>query len=40
MTLIKAINLVKEKIKINVLIVGNGREKNNLLNFIKKKKIK
>ena len=37
MTLIKAINLVKKKIKINVLIVGNGREKNNLLNFLKKK---
>jgi len=39
MTLIKAINLVKKKIKINVLIVGNGREKNNLLNFLKKNKL-
>ena len=39
MTLIKAINLVKEKIKINALIVGNGKEKNNLLSFIKKKKL-
>ena len=38
-TLIKAINLVKEKIKTNVLIVGNGKEKNNLQNFIKKKKL-
>ena len=39
MTLIKAINLIKEKIKINALIVGNGKEKNNLLSFIKKKKL-
>lgn len=39
MTLIKAINLIKDKIKISVLIVGNGREKENLLNFLKKKKL-
>lgn len=38
-TLIKAINLIKKKIKISALIVGNGKEKNNLLEFIKKEKL-
>ena len=39
MTLIKAINLIKNKIKISVLIVGNGKEEENLLNFLRKKKL-
>ncbi len=34
-TLLKAINLIKKKIDLNLLIVGRGKEKVNLLNFIK-----
>ena len=34
-TLLKAINLIKKKIDLNLLIVGRGKEKTNLLNFIK-----
>ena len=40
MTLLKAINLIKNKIKVNALIVGNGKEKKNLSNFLEKKKLK
>jgi len=39
MTLLKAINLIKNKIKVNALIVGNGKEKNNLSNFLEKQKL-
>ena len=35
-TLLKAINLIKNKINFNLLIVGKGSEKNNLLSYIKK----
>ena len=34
-TLLKAINLIKDKIKIKLLLVGRGVEKKNLISFIK-----
>ena len=34
-TLLKAINLIKKKINFNLLIVGKGSERNNLLSYIK-----
>ena len=33
-TLLKAINLIKNKIKFKLIIVGKGEEKNKLLNYI------
>ncbi len=36
MTLLKAVNLIKDKLNFNLLIVGEGEEKNKLLNYIKK----
>ena len=36
MTLLKAVNLIKDKINFNLLIVGEGEEKNKLLNYVKK----
>ena len=38
-TLIKAADIIRKKIKIKVLIVGDGKEKKNLIHFIKKKKL-
>tara|TARA_B100001057_G_C22813192_1_gene936293 strand:- start:575 stop:1681 length:1107 start_codon:yes stop_codon:yes gene_type:complete len=38
-TLLKSINLIKNKIKVNLLIIGNGIEKNNLKNYIKENKL-
>ncbi len=35
-TLLKAINLIKNKINFNLLIIGKGSEKNNLLRYTKK----
>ena len=35
MTLLKAINLLKNKLKIELLIIGRGEYKNKLKNFIK-----
>ena len=35
-TLLKSINLIKNKIRVRLLIIGNGIEKNNLENYIKK----
>tara|TARA_A100000164_G_scaffold370974_1_gene397913 strand:- start:2455 stop:3552 length:1098 start_codon:yes stop_codon:yes gene_type:complete len=34
-TLLKALNEIKKKIRFNLLIVGKGKEKNNLLRFIR-----
>jgi glycosyltransferase involved in cell wall biosynthesis len=34
LTLLKAINRIKDKIKLNLLIVGRGVEKKNLINYI------
>ena len=36
MTLLKAVNLIKNKLNFNLLLVGEGEEKNRLLNYIKK----
>ena len=35
-TLLKSINLIKNKIKVNLLIIGNGVERNSLEKYIKK----
>ena len=35
MTLLKAVNLIKDKINFKLLIVGRGLKKNSLINFIK-----
>ena len=34
LTILKIINKLKDKIKIQVIIIGRGKEKDNLLNFI------
>jgi len=34
-TLLKAVNFIKKKIKFNLLIVGYGKKKNDLINYIK-----
>ncbi len=36
MTLLKAVNLIKDKLNFNLLIVGEGEEKNKLSNYINK----
>ena len=36
LTLLKAVNLIKKKVNFNLLIVGKGEKKNNLLEFINK----
>ncbi len=38
-TLLKAINILSKKIKFKLLIMGNGEEKINLINFVKEKKL-
>tara|TARA_B100000989_G_scaffold206306_1_gene156285 strand:- start:7658 stop:8764 length:1107 start_codon:yes stop_codon:yes gene_type:complete len=38
-TLLKSMNLIKNKIKVRLLIIGSGEEKNSLKNFIKKKNL-
>mgnify|MGYP001181739612 CR=1 FL=1 len=38
-TLLKAANLIKDKIKFNLLIVGRGVEKENLINYIREKNL-
>ena len=38
-TILKAINLLKNKIKLKLIIIGKGSEKINLINFIKKNKL-
>ena len=38
-TFLKALNLLKEKIKFKAIIIGNGIKKKELLNFIKKNKL-
>ena len=38
-TFLKALNLLKEKIKFKAIIIGNGIKKEELLNFIKKNKL-
>ena len=39
-TLLKALNLIKEKINFKLIIIGRGKEKNNLERFIANNKIK
>ena len=39
-TIIKAVNLIKRKIKVKLLIIGSGKEKKNLINFINKNNLK
>ena len=39
LTLLKAINRIKDKISLNLLIVGSGKEKENLLNYIHENKL-
>ena len=39
-TIMKAVNLIKTKIKIKLLIMGSGNEEKNLINFIKKNDLK
>ena len=39
LTLLKAIKIIPKNIKINLLIIGYGRNKNNLIFFIKKNKM-
>ena len=38
-TLLKAMNILSKKIKFKLLIMGNGEEKNNIINFLKKNKL-
>ena len=38
-TILKAVNIIKNQIKFKLLILGRGIEKNNLINFIKKNKL-
>ena len=40
LTLLKAIKIIPKNIKINLLIIGYGRNKNNLISFIKKNKMR
>ena len=40
LTILKAINKLKDKIRIQVIIIGRGKEKDNLLNFINLNKLK
>jgi len=40
MTLLKAINEIKDKIKIKLLIIGEGDQKSNLFSFIKQNNLK
>ena len=40
MTLLKAINAIKDKIKIKLLIIGEGDQKSNLFSFIKQNNLK
>jgi len=39
-TLLKAINIIKERLNFSLLIVGYGKKKNFLLNYIKKNNLK
>lgn len=39
MTILKAVNLLKNKINFELLIIGNGYEKERLLNYINKNKL-
>lgn len=39
MTLLKAINYIKNRIEINLIIIGRGKNKQDLLNFIKDNKL-
>ena len=39
-TILKAINNLKNRIKIKLIIIGRGNEKNNLQNYIKKNNLK
>ena len=39
MTILKAVNLLKDKIKLRLLIIGDGDQKKNLLEFIRKEKL-
>ena len=34
LTLLKALEIIKHKVKFNLLIIGYGEEKNNLINYI------
>ena len=40
MFLLNAIKIVKDKLLVKLLIVGNGKDKNKILNFIKKNDLK
>lgn len=40
MTLLKAINLIKDKIKIHLIIIGRGKNRNELMNYIKTNKLR
>ena len=39
-TILRAINNLKNKLKIKLIIIGRGKEKNNLINFINQNKLK
>ena len=39
MTLLKAINLIKNKFKIHLIIIGRGKNRNELINYVKKNKL-
>jgi glycosyltransferase involved in cell wall biosynthesis len=39
-TILKAVNLIKEKIKVRLLIIGSGKEEKNLTDFIKENNLK
>ena len=39
-TILKAINSLKNRIKVKLIIIGRGNEKNNLQNYIKKNNLK
>jgi len=38
-TILKAVNLIKKKIDFNLIIIGDGPEKDNLFNYIKAQKL-
>tara|TARA_B100001057_G_scaffold325447_1_gene325656 strand:- start:435 stop:1532 length:1098 start_codon:yes stop_codon:yes gene_type:complete len=38
-TLLKAVNIIKNKVDFNLVIIGDGKEKNNLLNYIYSNKL-
>ena len=39
-TILRAINNLKNKLKIKLIIIGRGKEKDNLINFISQNKLK